>query len=395
MLSEIRSKIFNIKIRLADKIYYAIVDIIHKKPLPLTNTIILESFPDMADNTRAVFDEMIRRGMNKKYRFIWMVREPDNFKDYNVKNVFFLNRDFVSGIKNEYLLSTAKCLIHCNGFLKKNSISQISIYLTHGSPIKSLKGYYELPDDVDYVVGASDFSCKFIAQEMNIPLRKMIPLGFSRNDILRKHSSRTKRILNAGDKKVIIWYPTYRQKIGGQKLTASTIAVPVLHDENSAKVLNETAKQNNVLIVLKPHFAQNVSIIKKLELSNIRFIADDFYVKENISPYEFLSGTDALLTDYSSVCFDYSLCNRPIALIWEDVEEYRRQPGFADGIEPYLEGYEKLYNIEDLQNFIERIANNVDLLKNKRNEINKLANANTDEDCVGKVVDFIIEKAHL
>ena len=38
--------------------------------------IVFESLPDFSDNTRAVFDEMVRRGINKKYKFIWLCVNP-------------------------------------------------------------------------------------------------------------------------------------------------------------------------------------------------------------------------------------------------------------------------------------------------------------------------------
>ena len=36
--------------------------------MPLRNTIMFESVPNLSDNTKAVFDEMIRRNLNKKYK---------------------------------------------------------------------------------------------------------------------------------------------------------------------------------------------------------------------------------------------------------------------------------------------------------------------------------------
>ena len=38
--------------------------------LKLKDIIILESAPDFSDNTKAVFDEMVRREINKKYKFV-------------------------------------------------------------------------------------------------------------------------------------------------------------------------------------------------------------------------------------------------------------------------------------------------------------------------------------
>ena len=44
---------------------------------PLQEIFLLESVPDLSDNTKAVFDEMIRRGLNKEYKIIWLVKNAN------------------------------------------------------------------------------------------------------------------------------------------------------------------------------------------------------------------------------------------------------------------------------------------------------------------------------
>ena len=39
------------------------------------NIIIFESNPSFTDNTKAVFDEMIRQEANKKYKMFWIARD--------------------------------------------------------------------------------------------------------------------------------------------------------------------------------------------------------------------------------------------------------------------------------------------------------------------------------
>ncbi len=146
---------------------------------------------------------------------------------------------------------------------------------------------------------------------------------------------------------------------------------------------------------MKPHFAQNVSLIKKLNLSNIQIITDDFFTEHGITSYEMLAGSDALITDYSSVYYDYTLRDRPIAVVWEDIEEYKKFPGFAVDLDDYLKGAEKVYNIDELCSFVERIANNEDILQKKRREIRDRVNLSTDGENTKRVVDYIVKKADL
>ena len=58
---------------------------------PLRKIMVFESVPDLSDNTRAVFDEMIKRGVNKKYKMVWLKSEKTE-TEINEKNVFLLTR---------------------------------------------------------------------------------------------------------------------------------------------------------------------------------------------------------------------------------------------------------------------------------------------------------------
>ena len=133
-------------------------------------------------------------------------------------------------------------------------------------------------------------------------------------------------------------------------------------------------------------------MFKKLSLSNIFFIDDYFFESKNISSYEFIGNCDALLTDYSSVYYDYTLCNKPIGVVWEDIEEFRNNPGFSIDLDYYWKGAEKLYTVQDLLKFIQNIANEVDQLKKERNKIKKIVNYAVDNKNSERVVDFIINK---
>ena len=102
-----------------------------------------------------------------------------------------------------------------------------------------------------------------------------------------------------------------------------------------------------------------------------------------------------MITDYSSIYFDYLLCNKPIGAVWEDIEEYKKNPGFCIDVNYYMKGAFKIYNLSDLIKFISDVSNNIDNLKKEREEICKYANYSKDGKNSERVVDFIIEKGRL
>lgn len=352
--------------------------------------IVFESVPDRSDNTEAVFREMIHRQLNKKYKFIWLT-DSKNTALPKEKNVWYIS----GKIKSLFFLCTAKCIICCNRFFTTNNPRTVSIFLGHGNPIKNTKKIYSLPvEQYSYILATSEGMKDLRSRIFNIDKNKLVVLGYPRNDDLTNTTISINGLFETAYNKIIVWYPTYRQHKNGLE-TSCGHAFPIIWNQQLAKELNDYAKEKGVLIVLKPHFAQDVSFIKELSLSNLLFINDEFFNKHHISSYQFVANCDALLTDFSSIYYDYTLCDKPIGLIWEDYKEYIENPGFAVDMDYMMKGGYKIYNIEDLKGFINDIMNGFDKLKKERREIRDFANCSTDGRNAERVVDFLIKNAKL
>lgn len=363
--------------------------------LPCDNIIMFESVPDLADNTMPVFEEMIKRGLNKKYKMVWWVNEvTDDLPKY--PNTTFIddktphNRRLL-----RWYLYRAKCFICCNRVFEKKLEKQTTIYISHGTTVKSTIQYYALPEEIiDYALIASEPSKQAMAYQMGIREEKVVALGYPRNDVMGYVNKDLHAYFEQDYKKIIVWYPTYRQHKNAHMMCAKN-ALPILHDTEQAMRLNEIAKEQGVLLVVKPHFAQDVSYIKDYNLSNIIFIDDSFFRKNNLTSYEFVASCDALITDYSSIYYDYLLCDKPVAVVWEDIEEYRQNPGFGVDVDEKMKCAHKIYKIEEFEKFLEDVAKENDIYKELRKEINTWANYSTDGKNAERVVDFIIDKAKL
>lgn len=376
-----------------------IVEILKKIYLSksLKNIIVFESVPDLSDNTKAVFDEFIRRGYNDKYKLIWFVDCID--KRYpKIKNVKYiknkLEKTLLAKLARMNVSYRARCFISCNRCLTPCREGQTAFYLSHGTPIKSVRHFYAVPESIDYACVASPHLEEMYAYEKHIDKSKMKGLGYPRNDELYNKAD-VKKILGTDCSKVIVWYPTYRQNKNQNGMKLETASLPFLDNEIVARDLNAYAKEQGVLIVAKPHFAQDISVIRDLKLSNILLIDDEFFLKNNISSYTFVGNCDALLTDYSSIYYDFTLCDKPIGVIWIDIDSYRKNPGFAVDLDFYLKGAEKIYQLDEFKQFIFNVANGIDVLKKERNEIKEFVNYATDGRNSERIVDFIIDKAKL
>ncbi len=362
--------------------------------IPTKRLIVFESAPDLSDNTKAVFDEMIRRGFNDTYKMVWIVSKKHD-RLPNIKNVSYCEKTKKSfKLKLFYYRLFAKALISCNDFLTTLRKGQKSFFLTHGTCVKSVRRYYNLPLTVDYMLVDGEGTRKMMAYEVAFDDTRAFALGYPRNDVLCQPPRDVRALFpNNPHEKVAVWYPTFRQHKNG--LTATTKALPFLDDEEKAARLNALAKETGVLLVLKPHFAQDISKIKACNFSNILFITDDFFVENGITSYEFIAGCDALITDYSSVYFDFLLCDKPIGLTWEDYEEYKSTVNFAIDMDFCMQAGEKIYTLEDFALFLKNLAEGTDPLGAQRAEVSAWANYSKDGKSAARVTDFIVEKANI
>lgn len=359
--------------------------------LPLRNCIIFESAPVYADNTRAVYDEMVRRGLHKKYKFLW-ITSPNIQKPEKVEHADFLEypgRNLWETLKMRYHLQTAKALISCNQVLTTGREGQYAICLMHGAPLKRVGHFYRLPHGLDDILSFSKYLMPYESLEDKEDLRLFVSTGFPRNDVLLTKAIDSHSLFpNEQYEKLIYWMPTFRQH-KSNSLNVSSVAMPILYDEQIAERINQQAKESGVLVIIKPHFAQDVSRLKTMTLSNLQFIDDGFLDKKGITNYQLLSCADALLTDYSSVYYDYLLADRPIGLCWDDYKEFEQREGFVVDMDVVMAAGEKIYTPDDLCGFIDRLGRNEDLLAKQRSEVREMIHDNLDDKATQRVVDLI------
>ena len=360
--------------------------------------LIFESFPDFSDNTKYVFDEFVKRKYNKKYHLYWFI-DYDRAASYSNNKIEYWNpkdnRNIKKYIRHLRYYKKAKAYILCNRYVlpEKNNNYSITFYLTHGMPLKNISGYYRVPDRIDYCISPSEDTRAVMEYCFGYNYDRIIPLGFPRNDVfVEREIDIKKQFKNIN--KIIIWYPTYKQHKLGMK-TYCEHPIPIIHNTESIQRINKVLLDYKILIIIKPHYSQDLSFIKREQLSHIMFIDDSFFHKFHVFPYQFLHSCDALLTDYSSVYSDYLLSNKPIGLIWEDIDDYLKFPGLYPKYDDITFGTHKIYSIDDMIDFIKMIAEGKDSLESERNRLRDKLNISTDGQNTKRVVDFIVEKAKL
>ena len=150
------------------------------------NIILFESNPDFSDNTRAVFDEMLRRNYNDKFKLIWFVDDEKKYRKIKIRNVKFItyNSTIISRIRCGFYNLFAKYIIDCNKLIYKRNKDQIRFYLSHGAIIKEPVEYFKTLGNVDYILEISDIFKNEYKKLFNVKNENIITLGFPRNDYI-------------------------------------------------------------------------------------------------------------------------------------------------------------------------------------------------------------------
>ena len=361
------------------------------KKLPLRNIILLESYPDFTDNTWAVFQELRKLERKKHFKCVWIGKD----RVIVPKGVRYVNMSGtrMEKIRWEILRNTAKVLVSCNRFyLEPIRKGQLSLFLTHGSPLK-VSPTYSYENKFHYVLAQSPWMIPYVAEENSTDIRRLISLGIPRNDALYHTEDALDRLNYTGYRKIIAWLPTYRQHNNGNitDMAPSPLGLPIFQNPEDVIRLNEVLRAENVLLVAKPHPAQNISLLQEISATNITFMDNDLLHRAGVDLYSFLGASDALITDYSSVYYDYLLTGKPIGLTLDDLEAYTSKRGFVyDDPREVLKGTEIL-NMEDFISFVHEISNDDNPHQGELAAVDSLVNEYHDDRSSARVADFILK----
>ena len=320
-----------------------------------------------SDNPMALHQYITTHSRYHNYRCIYAIKnhKQKNLKIDNAKVIeYFSIPYFFYLARSRYWISNCKLP---KFVLKKPT--QIYLQTWHGTPLKKLAHNIEVPDgttfyrsgmsieemrstydnDVskyNYMISPSSFTTEVFQSAFAINKDRLIETGYPRNDILSNYQDedidRIKAELKLPkDKKIILYAPTWRDN--SFNLKGYTFKLEV----DFKKWQNELGDE--YIVVFKPHYL----IINDFDLESVKDFVYFIDPKEDISRLYLLG--DILITDYSSVFFDYAILKRPIYFYMYDLESYRDElRGF------YLDVYKDLPGqiIEDENLLIEEIKQN-------------------------------------
>lgn len=361
------------------------------KPLTLINKIVKKeeiiffySNLGFRDNVKAFYDYLIEAGYNKKFKIVVSINDWELYVGKEPDNVTFVNNK--EGIRH---FMKSKYAFYCFGkYPIKPSKNQMVVNLWHGMPLKRIGNMESGLEHIDYnyftkIISTAKLFNPILMKSFNCSEEQVEIVGQPRNDELFKEDQIMDASIRRGSDKVLVWLPTYRNEY--QEIPMPGFNVKQVEE------LNEFLKGQHSRMIVKIHPLQKFSENLK-KLSHIEFITQDMLNKNKMTVYALLRSADALITDYSSVYFDYLLLDRPIAFTVEDIKKYKEERGFSfENPFEYMPGP----HIEDmggLQQFIADVRTGNDNYKVLRGAVNEKVNLFKDGNSSKRIAEAFIGK---
>lgn len=293
-------------------------------------------------------------------------------------------------------ISRYNYIISTHSFVKYNK-NQIYIELWHGIPLKAM-GYMEMNSEeygdqdlsTDYVITSSKLESSLMGACNHIAYNKHKILGTPRNDYLFEKFSKLGTFeFIENYNKVIIYMPTFRQGYSNRIEGKPSSYLFNFNDFNN-KEFTSYLKLHNILLIIKYHPLEEK--YKKYDNSledNIFHLTNEELIKNELDLYEILPYTDLLITDYSSIYFDYLLLDKPMIFTPTDLEEYSNDRGIL--LEPYdiWTPGAKCINQEILQKEILKSLGDLEYYKKEREIIKDVFHKYQDGNSTERVIDLI------
>ncbi len=233
----------------------------------------------------------------------------------------------------------------------------------------------------------SDNLIDLFAQSHQIPKERVFATGYPRNDVFFQKTPDCIPIiqkLNQLQKencKIAIYMPTHRKF--GQINICSFL-------KNSISQINTGLKKLNTILLVKLHFFHMKEIENQNQsYSNIIFVKDED-INQDI--YPILPKTDLLITDYSSIFFDYLLLDKPIIFAPFDKEDYlENDRDFYFDYDEITPG-PKAKDWNEVLTQIRIFADTPNLYKTERDKIKNKFNKFTDGNSSKRIFKTIVEQ---
>ncbi|EJO7209731.1 CDP-glycerol glycerophosphotransferase family protein [Staphylococcus pseudintermedius] len=288
----------------------------------------------ITDSPYAIFLGLNAHETFSNYQHIWVVDHPDTLVFYQEKFKVFQNVSFVIKESNEYLkaLTESKFLINNATFpayfTKKPQQTYINTW--HGTPLKhmgfdvknNLKGSQNTMKNFlasDYMISPNAHTTNIFKHAFKLDglySGEILEIGYPRIDLTINTTANEAREylaehLNLKKNPIILYCPTWRGK------NVNDPENSLLNVFEEIKLLNQKLP-HQVLVKVHPFVYSKAKEMPELK----PYLVPDFLDTNQLMP-----AVDLMITDYSSIFFDFLVTDKPIVFYVPDLDKYQNERG--------------------------------------------------------------------
>lgn len=269
--------------------------------------IVLISKSFISSNNKAFYLHCLRNGYNT-------VILTDNKEQIEELKAHGLPYEVLDTNQADYEIAAAKFIVFDQGnytYLPPLHPSQRIIQLWHGVGLKKMARMKHIT--YDYFISTSKWTNETNFQHI-FSAKRFLTSGYPRNDIFTKEADPLdfllcdlyvhSKISTNSHEKVILYAPTHRE---------NNAQIPL-----DFEVLNLFLSRNNFLLIVKLH-PFILAYYSSIEQGNYSHI---IFHNAHGDVYPLLKYIDVLISDFSSIAYDFLLLNRPILYFMYDKEAY-------------------------------------------------------------------------
>lgn len=343
------------------------------------------------ENANAIVEYLFQEYHGKKFQPIYLGNSYEKIKSSVIK-IDKLSVQKKSPIKELlrycYYYATSGYLFYENEALEKICDKQILIYLNHGTiPLKKVSDVLKQAEELNYAVCPSEGCVDIYMEQYGIPQSKLIYAMPARVNYLFKDNVSIP--WKQSGEKLILWLPTFRQLADSiRKDSLSGNSLGLIRTAQEWVILDDLLNNTNQRLVIKKHPRDKMETFPLSNCRHIDVITDNELNENGLLLHQVLARTDALITDYSGIAFEFMLLDRPIGYVVNDMQEYIR--GFAvENPLDYMPGT-KIYNLNEMYIYIKDVAESIDRYKKERDElVKKLFQDRAYENGAKKLIEHI------
>ena len=275
------------------------------------------------DSPKALYDAICQDPFFKDYTLVWGFTEPlkhnVSCKKVKVDTVGFYKAALSSGI----WINNSSVSRGLN--LKGKGIFEINTW--HGTPLKKMGN--DIVNNQSYSTNSkkdmnviycsqSEYDREIFTRLFNTVKEQILISDLPRNDMLLMYSDEKINMIKRSigvdkDKKIILYAPTFRE-YDRNSSNACYIKPPIDLTKWREKL------GSDYVVLFRAHY----------EVIHVLGIQDDEFIK-NVSAYPLLNDlmviSDMLISDYSSIYFDYSILEKPMFNFSYDYDTYCEKRG--------------------------------------------------------------------